>query len=180
VSRPVQVILLVLVLAVIAVALVATRRNPTVAGLEPGEVRYFSNLGRDHVFGAVVYSVRPPVGGNHRPEWQNCGVYAQLIEDEAAVHSLEHGAVWLTYRPNLEANMVERIRTLANGHGYVIVSPYMGQREAVVATSWGAQLRLERFDEQKLTAFRVHFAGSQSVPEPGGACVGGRGEPITK
>src|SRR5947209_2298435 len=59
----------------------------------------WSNLGRNHVDKPVSYPMTPPVGGNHNPVWQNCNgnVYDKAIRDENAVHSLEHGAVWVTY-----------------------------------------------------------------------------------
>ena len=41
----------------------------------------------------------PPVFGAHFAEWQNCGIYAAPVALGNALHSMEHGAVWLTYRP---------------------------------------------------------------------------------
>ena len=46
---------------------------------------------------------RPPVGGAARPAyWADCTgtVYTVDIRHENAVHSLEHGAVWITYNPD--------------------------------------------------------------------------------
>jgi len=39
----------------------------------------------------------PPMGGTHNQVWQNCGVYETPLRSDLAVHSLEHGAVWITY-----------------------------------------------------------------------------------
>jgi hypothetical protein len=47
----------------------------------------------------VDYPQSPPVGGPHNPIWQNCGFYSKPVRDEYAVHSMEHGAVWITYSP---------------------------------------------------------------------------------
>ena len=54
---------------------------------------------RNHVDQDIDYPQSPPIGGDHNPVWQNCGVYRDPVLDEMAVHSLEHGAVWITYRP---------------------------------------------------------------------------------
>ena len=46
-------------------------------------------------------SALPPAFGAHLGAWQNCGIYDQPVEVGHALHSLEHGAVWLTYSPDL-------------------------------------------------------------------------------
>src|SRR5438093_3047791 len=61
------------------------------------------SLPHNHARGPVAYSVTPPIGGDHSARWMNCGVYSQPVPSERAVHNLEHGAVWITYRPDLPA-----------------------------------------------------------------------------
>jgi hypothetical protein len=46
------------------------------------------------------------------------------VRNETAVHSMEHGAVWITYRPDLPAEQVDKPRELATSKTYVLVSPY--------------------------------------------------------
>ena len=70
--------------------------SPVVAGVVVAETS-----DRAHVDGAIEYDVRPPVSGNHAPEWIACNAYDEPLPDEYAVHSLEHGAVWITYAPDL-------------------------------------------------------------------------------
>jgi hypothetical protein len=69
----------------------------------PQGVQTFSDLSRSHVTGQVNYPQTPPVGGDHNPVWLNCGVYTSPVASENAVHSMEHGAVWITYQPTLPA-----------------------------------------------------------------------------
>src|SRR5215217_3837704 len=66
----------------------------------PG-VEVYANISAAHVQGPIEYPQVPPVGGPHNPIWVNCGVYEQPVPSEMAVHSLEHGAVWITYRLDL-------------------------------------------------------------------------------
>src|SRR5262245_10038941 len=54
-----------------------------------------------HSSGPLSYIESPPIGGAHNVVWQNCGIYEMPIHNEHAVHSMEHGAVWITYRPGL-------------------------------------------------------------------------------
>src|SRR5215217_4832137 len=63
--------------------------------------------------GEVDYAQTPPVGGAHKPVWPNCGFYDEPIRDENAVHSLEHGAVWITYSPDLPQDQVDELRGIA-------------------------------------------------------------------
>ena len=48
------------------------------------------------------YPTSPPAGGAHDAAWLDCGVYDEPIRDENAVHDLEHGTVWISYRPDLD------------------------------------------------------------------------------
>jgi hypothetical protein len=63
-------------------------------------------LEHQHVDGPVTYTVTPPVGGPHNGIWMNAGVYTKPIPSERAVHNMEHGAVWITYEPDLPASEV--------------------------------------------------------------------------
>jgi hypothetical protein len=65
----------------------------------PAGVTSYSNLSRDHTKEPVDYPQSPPVGGPHNPIWQNCGFYSKPVRDENAVHSMEHGAVWIPTPP---------------------------------------------------------------------------------
>jgi hypothetical protein len=143
----------------------------------PGEIQRFGALSRTHSEAAQSYAQSPPVGGAHSATWQNCGIYDQPVRNENAVHTLEHGAVWITYRPDLPAAEVEQLRTLARGQSYVLMSPYPGLQTPVAASAWGLQLTLESVSDPKLADFvRTYQQGSQT-PEPGAPCTGGTGLP---
>ncbi|HTP10579.1 MAG TPA: DUF3105 domain-containing protein, partial [Anaerolineae bacterium] len=127
----------------------------------------FSNLPRDHSEAPQTYAQTPPAGGTHSSVWLNCGIYDQPVHNENAVHSLEHGAVWITYRPDLPAAAVETLRSLARGHDHVIVSPYPDLPHAVVATAWGLQLPLEDAADPRLPVFVARYENGPQTPEPG-------------
>ncbi|EYR61911.1 hypothetical protein N866_14330 [Actinotalea ferrariae CF5-4] len=117
----------------------------------------------------------PPIGGDHDPVWQNCGYYAEPVRVENAVHSLEHGAVWVTYQPDLAEEQVAQLRELAAQESYLLVSPYEGLAAPVVATAWGVQLELESVSDERLPAFLERYLQGEQTPEPGAACQGGVG-----
>ncbi|MHB1612780.1 MAG: DUF3105 domain-containing protein [Actinomycetes bacterium] len=146
-------------------------------------------LGHAHVAGPVTNSVIPPVGGDHSATWLDCGVYDRPVPAEKAVHDLEHGAVWITYRPSLPAAEVAELRafearqpTVARtGSRYVDLSPYPGLHSAIVVSSWGFQLRVTAPADPRLQRFVDTFRASpRDSPELGGPCTGGVGIPLQR
>lgn len=118
----------------------------------------------------VPYAQTPPVGGVHHPGWQPCGFYDGPVPNETAVHSLEHGAIWITYRPDLPAEEREMLRRLAPAGGGVLVSRWdEGLPSRVVASSWGRQLKLESVADPRLAQFIAAYRGD--APEPFGSCA---------
>jgi hypothetical protein len=132
-----------------------------------------------HRSGQITYAETPPVGGAHHVVWQNCGIYDAPIHEEHGVHALEHGAVWITYRPGLPADQVEQLRTLARDD-YMLLSPFPGLPSPVVLSAWNHQLRLDRVDDPKLRAFISRYKNNPSTtPEFGASCAGGTSAPAT-
>jgi hypothetical protein len=130
------------------------------------------------VEGPIEYDRRPPTNGDHDPLWQNCGFYEQPVRDRHAVHSMDHGVVWVTYRPDLPEGQIDALRPYGERR-YVIVSPYPGQDAPVVATSWRVQLELDGADEPRLREFVDGFRVSEIAPLSGNRCVGGIGDPAS-
>ena len=142
-------------------------------------VEQFPVQGRNHVPGRVEYPQTPPVGGDHNPVWMNCGFYSQPVVTEAAVHSMEHGAVWITFRPALPRAQVDRIRSLARSTTYVLASPWSDDSlpAPVVASAWGLQLKMQSADDPGLEAFVKMYANGPQTPEKGAPCSGAFGDP---
>lgn len=146
-------------------------------------------LEHQHVPGPVTYSITPPVGGPHNPVWMNAGVYDKPIPPERGVHNLEHGAVWITYRPDLPASEVQALRgfvahqsliaesTGINGqqNRYVDLSPWSGNDlpSAIVISAWGHQLRVDKSDDPRLQQFVDTFRHNQTYSPEFGAAVDG-------
>jgi hypothetical protein len=130
-----------------------------------------------HTQATVDYAQDPPAGGEHNSTWQNQGFYEEPIRNETAVHTLEHGAVWITYRPDLPQDQKDQLQEIVESQDCLLASPYPGLDAPVVASAWGAQLRLQGADDPNLERFiRSYRKGPQS-PEPGATCTGGTGDP---
>jgi len=118
------------------------------------------------------YDMNPPAGGDHYAAWLNCGIYTEPQVNENAVHSLEHGAVWVTYDPDeVDAAGVEALRSALPGT-YSILSPYPGLPSPVVVSAWNAQVELDGPDDDRLEPFIQKFWKSAAAPEPGASCSG--------
>lgn len=169
---------IVIVSALAVIGLIVFVVLPQISPSNIAGVVSYSNLSRNHVNGTVSYPQSPPVGGDHSPIWQNCGIYATPLVNENAVHSMEHGAVWIAYQPDLAASAVEQLRNQVRGKAYTLLAPYPGLSSPVVATAWGLQLKLTDPSDPRLAQFIKSYAAGPQTPEPGAACSGGLGNPI--
>lgn len=170
-------ILFALVAAFVAVVVLDSRQGASSGPPDAAEEVDIGEAGQ-HTEGEVDYEQNPPAGGEHNPVWQNCGVYEEPIRNETAVHSLEHGAVWITYRPSLPDGQVQQLEELAQGESYVLVSPMEDLPSPIVASAWGNQLQVQEASDESLEQFKSAFIQGPQTPEPGAACSGGVGEPV--
>jgi hypothetical protein len=138
--RVVGVALAVLLVGGAITAYQLTRPSPEVAaGCGPVQgtpaVRPVPSIGvgdRSHVASTnrpqlSTYPIIPPASGPHDQIPLPAGVYDAPPDVYQAIHSLEHGAVIVWYRPSLTSGAIEGIRDFyrspaANDH--VIVAPY--------------------------------------------------------
>lgn len=133
-----------------------------------------------HRNGTIDYEEHPPMGGLHNPSWMNCGIYDTQVEVEKAVHSMEHGAVWIAYQPDLASEQVEILRDAARGRRYTLLAPYMyvPLDAPIIAVAWGARLELQEASDPRLAQFLQKYVNGPQTPEPGATCSGGSGRPI--
>ena len=135
-------------------------------------VSSFEYTAAQHQDGELQYSESPPVGGPHNGAWQNCGYYAAPVPSWNAVHSLEHGAVWITYSPDLPQDQIDVLREKAD-QSHILVSPFSGLTSPVVASSWNHQLALTGANDPALDAYIEEYRMNQEfTPELGASCTG--------
>ena len=143
--------------------------DPEIEGLEV----LAEDPSHEHVEGPVEYDRMPPLGGPHNARWLACDVYDEPVPLEFAVHSLEHGAVWLAYDPDLPTDAVDALADLAaTNEEYVLVSPEQGLDSRVVAVAWGRAIEASSTDDPRLAQFVEAFAGGGQGGEPGVPCRG--------
>jgi hypothetical protein len=154
-------------------------------------------LPHNHAEGPIRYAVTPPAGGDHNSRWMNCGVYDEPVPSERAGHNLEHGAVWITWRPGLAPKDVAELERFVRrqplvvvtvqgvkvetGERYIDMSPFPGLPAPIVISSWAHQLRVDSPQDPRLQRYVDTFrVNSRYSPEYGPTCekqpeaIGGR------
>lgn len=139
-------------------------------------VKTFDYVGGQHTTDPVKYAQTPPAGGPHDPTWDDCGVYPEPPRNENAVHDLEHGTVWITYRPGLSPAGIQKLESELGTvkSGKIMLSPYPGLPAPVVVTVWNAQLDLNGPNDSRLPIFLQVYGDGHTAPEAAFAtCKGG-------
>ncbi|MGR8010836.1 DUF3105 domain-containing protein [Streptomyces hypolithicus] len=135
-------------------------------------------LGRNHVAKEVSYPMTPPVGGDHSQAWMNCDrdVYKKEIPNVNAVHSLEHGAVWVTYNDKASDADIKKLEAKVGGTSYSLMSPVKDQKGALMLSAWGKQVTVDSATDPRVDQFFTKYVQGPQTPEPGAACTNGIGQ----
>jgi hypothetical protein len=125
-----------------------------------------------------LYPDRPAVGGPHLGEWLSAGVFDAPIEERAAVHNLEHGAVAVYLSPDLGDDEVASVTDWATGRNDaglldertgagLLVAPWEEALDPPVAfRAWGVAADCARFDATFADGFVLdHFGPAGTAPE---------------
>ena len=151
--------------------------TPTLTPSIP-DVKVFLGLSHDHMKQGdevPTYPQSPPVGGKHSPAWLKCQVYTSDLPKQNAVHSMEHGGVWITYRTDLAAADIATLEQKQNlNKEFVLISPYVGQTAPVMVSTWGLQLTATGASDPRIDEFVRTDAGvEQGRGENGGGAPAG-------
>ncbi len=129
---------------------------------------------RSPVWGPQTYQLSPPVAGDYNPNWMRClgDVYPAPIANEHALHSLELGAVWITYNPSLPAGQVRKLADKVRDNDDMLMSPYPGLDKPISLQAWGFQLRLDNADDNRIDKF-IKALRHNAALEAGASCSTG-------
>lgn len=138
-------------------------------------VKTWDGLAQDHVETKVDYPMSPPVGGDHNAAWLDCDstVYKEEVEKEKAVHSLEHGAVWISYNGDAAKADVEALSDRVSRTPYTFLSPYQDQSSSIMLTAWGHQLKVDKASDPRVEHFLDKYVQGEQTPEKGATCSAG-------
>ncbi|MFB7932045.1 MULTISPECIES: DUF3105 domain-containing protein [Streptomyces] len=142
---------------------------------EDGVKTWEGKLARNHVTKDVKYASEPPVGGDHNQAWMNCNgdVYTKQLDNTNAVHSLEHGAVWVTYNADAKKADIDALAAKVKKTPYTLMSPMDDQKDPIMLSAWGHQRTVKGASDPDVDKFFEKFVQGEQTPEPGAACTNG-------
>jgi len=138
----------------------------------PGTVQ--SDEGREHVSAStpVPYKNAVPTSGTHSVQPAQWGVSSVQLNDEALVHNMEHGGVVISYRPDADPGVVDKLEKLfskpySNSNfrpTKAVVMPRKDQEALIITASWQRLKEFQEYSEQELIEYYNLNIGKS--PEP--------------
>jgi hypothetical protein len=105
----------------------------------------YPDQGQEHIsVGAehAPYNSNPPTSGPHYVQPASSGFRDVEIADGHLIHSLEHGLVWISYRPDMPSAVVDALARFARDSMVVITARESNDTDVAVA-AWN---RLDKFN----------------------------------
>jgi hypothetical protein len=156
-------------IAVLAVIIGVAAMSPE---SKPAIGKDYANQGQEHIKIGVThppYNSNPPTSGWHYEQPAPWGVHTEALPDEAAVHNLEHGGIWISYNPDkVDKKTIEQLTNLTKSYkSKVILTPRKANETKIALASWTKLETLDSFDEAKIKDFiaRNKNKGPEQVPD---------------
>ncbi len=113
----------------------------------------------------------PPTSGDHGQHIDK-GVYPSEVPDANVIHNLEHGYIYISYRPDLPQAEIDKLEglffspfsNLEFSPTKVILAPRAANESPIVLSSWLRSQKFEVFDEQTMTDY--YLSNVNKSPEP--------------
>ena len=163
------IVMTVLVIAVLGAAVVFGK--DTVERIRLGNEQ--ADNGRQHVSQteAPQYGEsEPPTSGDHGDPVPKQAYTAEL-PDYNTIHNLEHGYVYITYRPDIPQEEVEKLTGLFSERSNeefspakVIMAPRAANESPIVLSSWRRSMTFDSYDEQQMMDY--YLSNVNKSPEP--------------
>ena len=107
----------------------------------PDQGRNHIDVGAEH----PDYNSNPPTSGPHYEKWESKGIYKEQRPDEGLVHNLEHGYIWISYRPDAAPEIIKQLENFYGLGKKIIVEPRKENDKLIALAAWN---RLDKFDPE--------------------------------
>jgi len=130
----------ILILAAVIWLIVIIQKKATV--LPPDQTLNYEQVGREHI--ALndplpkAYNSNPPSSGAHYSSPANWNVYDYEINDRIFIHNLEHGGIWIAYKPSVSPDVVKELKAIVDGFGglKIVMAPRSANDGDVAIVAW--------------------------------------------
>lgn len=151
------------VLALLAWPIYSYFKKAAVTSKMPVPGEYFESQSRDHIkIGAEhpAFSSNPPTSGWHYEQPVQTGIYDKEFPDEQLIHNLEHSHIWIAYKPDLPADQIERLASIAKGYGSkIIMTPRKANDSPIAVVAWEHLFKMNEVDEAQIKLFIEAYRG---------------------
>lgn len=136
-------------------------------------------LSQEHKVTELGYNLSKsiPMGGAHHPAWATCKFYTTPVAAEYAIHSMEHGAVWIVYDSKIKSEELSKLVSIGKNDPYVLISPVINAPKKIIVTAWGFQIFAKSASDSRIKLFINKYKNSKTTPELGAPCQGGLSDP---
>lgn len=121
------------------------------------EVQEFEDQGIDHISepNTFAYNSNPPTSGPHYGRAPNWGFYPEPIDDESALHAVEHGGLWVSFK-DLDTAEIDLLKEFAEHNSQsVIVTPRPENDARIAAVTWTKLVEFDQVDIDALQKFLI-------------------------
>ena len=152
---------------------------PKASAIE-GLITAKGKLSQEHNDAKLKYDLSKsiPMGGVHNSYWVACKVWDTPVAPEYAIHSLEHGAIWIVYNSTLKPAEVNIIKNLAKNDPYMLVTKVDNAKDPITVTAWGFQIKAKKANDLRIPLFIKTYKNSKTTPELGAPCTPGLTDPL--
>lgn len=131
----------------------------------------FKIVGREHIADGTQgagYNSSPPSSGPHYSSPAKNGFYDTSISDLTLIHNMEHGHVWIAYKPDVGDDVKNKIKEIVEGDDWkVIATPREANETKLALVAWGRVLKMDEPDFDKIEDFIKTYRnrGPENTPE---------------
>lgn len=131
----------------------------------------YTIVGRDHIAQGTAgsgYNSNPPTSGPHWAAAARNGVYDKQLPDEQLIHNLEHGHVWISYKPDTADEVKNKLKEIVEKDSWKVVLAPREQNDSKIAlVVWGRVLKMDQPDWDKIEAFIKTYRnrGPENTPD---------------
>lgn len=134
----------------------------------------FPMQGQNHVAldYQFTYNSNPPTSGPHFAQPANWGAYDYEANDKIFIHNMEHGGIWISYRPTVATSTINELKAIVNefGGSKIVMAPRAANDSDIAVAAWTRLLKLNLVggaltDDQKNQIREFYRAWKNHGPE---------------